>query len=54
MDTREIKAIIEALLFTWGDPLAIDDISEILEFNKLDIEIIEKGMVDDFIIIEED
>ena len=48
MDTREIKAIIEALLFTWGDPLAIDDISEILELNKEDIEIMLKEMIDDF------
>ena len=34
MDKREVKAIIEALLFIWGDPLSIKDISNILEIEE--------------------
>lgn len=48
MDEREIKAIIEALLFIWGDPLSIKDISKILETNKNQIEEILEEMQDDF------
>lgn len=31
MDEKKIKAIIEAMLFTWGEPLNINTISEVLE-----------------------
>ncbi len=31
MDKRELKSIIEALLFTWGDPLDIRDIAKIID-----------------------
>lgn len=48
MDKREIKSIIEALLFTWGDPLSIEDISSVLEFEKEKIKEILKEMIDDF------
>ena len=34
MDIREIKSIIESLLFTWGDPLNIKDISKILDVSE--------------------
>ncbi len=34
MDEREIKAIIEALLFVWGDPLSLNDISKIIEVEE--------------------
>ena len=34
MDIREIKSIIEGLLFIWGDPLTVDDLSDILELDK--------------------
>jgi segregation and condensation protein B len=33
-DVKEIKAIIEGLLFTAGEPLSIDDISDVLQFDK--------------------
>lgn len=48
MDKREIKAIIESLLFIWGDPLSIEDISEILEMDKDELQIILKEMMDEF------
>lgn len=48
MDSKEIKSIIEALLFTWGDPLSIEDISEVIELDKKKIEEVLKEMVDDF------
>ena len=34
MDIREIKSIIEGLLFIWGDPLTVEDLSDILELDK--------------------
>lgn len=48
MDIREIKSIIEALLFTWGDPLNIKDISKILNISERDISFIIKDMMDEF------
>lgn len=34
MDTKEIKGIIEGVLYIWGEPLSIDSLSEILELDK--------------------
>lgn len=48
MDLREIKSIIEALLFTWGDPLDISDIASILELKEKELELIIQEMIDDF------
>lgn len=48
MDTKELKSIIEALLFTWGDPLNISDIAGILEKDKNEIHKIIQEMTDDF------
>lgn len=48
MDTREIKSIIEALLFTWGDPLSLEDISDVIELDKKTLKEILSEMVDDF------
>lgn len=48
MDKREQKSIIEALLFTWGDPLSIKDISAILEIDKKQVEEILEDMIDEF------
>lgn len=48
MDNREIKSIIEALLFTWGDPLSIVDISDVLEMDKQSLHVIISEMIDDF------
>jgi len=48
MDDREIKSIIEALLFIWGDPLSLKDIAEVLELSKDEIEKNIKEMIDDF------
>ena len=48
MDNREVKSIIESLLFTWGDPLDIKDISNILEFNQKEVESILEEMINDF------
>lgn len=48
MDLRELKAIIEALLFTWGDPLDISDISSIVDIKEKELEPIIQEMIDDF------
>ncbi|WP_352417860.1 SMC-Scp complex subunit ScpB [Proteiniborus sp.] len=48
MDTREIKSIIEALLFTWGDPLSIEDISDVIELDINTVNNIVCEMIDDF------
>lgn len=47
MDDKEIKSIIESLLFTWGDPLDIKDISSILEISVSEASRIMKDLMDD-------
>ena len=48
MEEREIKSIIEALLFIWGDPLCIKDILDILEIEEKQIKEILDNMIDEF------
>lgn len=48
MDNREVKAIIEALLFTWGDPLDTRDLSTILGINEEKINNILEEMTQEF------
>ena len=48
MDIKEQKSIIEGLLFTWGDPLSVKDISRILELNKKETENILEKMIGEF------
>lgn len=48
MDKTEIKAIIEALLFMWGDPLNLKDISLILEIDEEEVRSIINEMIDEF------
>lgn len=48
MDDRELKSIIESLLFTWGDPLEIKDIASIVEVGEKELTIILQEMMDDF------
>ncbi|MBU5426638.1 SMC-Scp complex subunit ScpB [Tissierella pigra] len=48
MDSKELKSIIEALLFTWGDPLEIKDIASILELDKEEVGTIMSEMIDEF------
>lgn len=48
MEEKEIKAIIESLLFIWGDPLSLKDISNILEMEEKKIEKILEEMMDEF------
>ena len=48
MDNREIKSIIEGLLFTWGDPLELKDLSSVLEMEISELEDIMKELIDDF------
>jgi len=48
LEEREIKAIIEALLFIWGEPLSIKDISHILEIDEKRAKSIMQEMIDDF------
>lgn len=47
MDKEEIKSIIEGLLFTWGDPLSIEDIAIVLEMNSEDLSPIIKELMDE-------
>ncbi len=47
MDDKEIKSIIESLLFTWGDPLDIKDIASILEISVPESSRIMKDLMDD-------
>ena len=48
MDERELKAIIEALLFVWGEPLSLKDISSILGIDEKQAEGILDNMIDEF------
>lgn len=48
MDKRELKSIIEGLLFTWGDPLSVKDISSVLDMNKKETESILEDMIEEF------
>lgn len=48
MDIREIKAIIEALLFTWGDSLNLEDISNIIELDMVETQEILSELIDEF------
>lgn len=48
MDIREIKSIIEGLLFVWGDPLTVEDISNILELDKEEVTKLMDEIMDDF------
>lgn len=43
-----MKSIIEALLFTWGDPLEGSDISSVLEIPKKEVEEIMEELIDEF------
>lgn len=44
----ETKGIIEALLFTWGDPLDLKSISSILEVEEIIVENVLEEMIDEF------
>lgn len=48
MDNRELKSIIEALLFTWGDPLELKDIASILEIDESEAEKLLNEMISEF------
>lgn len=48
MDIRELKSIIESLLFTWGDPLDIKDISSIVEVKEDELSKVMQEMIDEF------
>lgn len=45
---KETKGIIEALLFTWGDPLDLKSISSILELDEIIVENILEEMIEEF------
>lgn len=47
MDTREIKSIVVGLLFTWGDPLDLKDISAVMEMSEKEMEPIIKELIDE-------
>ncbi len=48
MNEEQIKSIIEALLFSWSDPLSLKDIAKVLELDDKRVTEILKEMMDDF------
>ncbi len=48
MDKREIKSIIESLLFIWGEPLSLKDISNIMDIREKELEPLINEMIDEF------
>lgn len=48
MNKREIKAIIESLLYIWGEPLSLKDLSDVLELEKKDVKEMINEMISDF------
>ena len=48
MEAKEIKSIVEAMLFTWGDPLELNDMASILEIDKEELEKTMDDMIDEF------
>lgn len=48
MENKELKSIIEALLFTWGDPLELKDIASIIEKKENEVEKIIDEMINEF------
>ncbi len=48
MEKKEIKSIVEAMLFTWGDPLELKEIASIIDLNEKELEPIIDEMMDEF------
>lgn len=48
MENRKLKSIIEALLFTWGDPLELKDIASIIEKEESQVEKLLEEMISEF------
>ncbi len=48
MEIKEIEAVIEALLFAWGEPLSLDKIAEIIEVDKKTTKHIMNNLLSDF------
>lgn len=48
MDEKEMKSVIEALLFIWGDPLSLKDISTIVELDNKETQKLLQEMMDEF------
>ena len=48
IDIKEAKAIIEALLFTAGEALSLDDISRVIQLDKKSIKVMIDEMIDEF------
>ncbi|TJX16264.1 SMC-Scp complex subunit ScpB [Tissierella creatinini] len=47
MDHKQMKSIIIGLLFTWGDPLELKDISSVLEIAEKEVEEVIKELMDE-------
>ncbi|WP_425448680.1 SMC-Scp complex subunit ScpB [Dethiothermospora halolimnae] len=48
MDKREVKSVIEALLFVWGEPLEIKEISTVLDLDKKYLKEVLDEMINEF------
>ena len=47
MDRREIKSIVESILFVWSEPIHIDELMSIIEQDKRTTREIIKEMQDE-------
>lgn len=48
MNKNKLKGIVEGLLFTWGDPLHVNEIKKIIGLNKKETEEIIYDLIDDY------
>lgn len=48
MEKKEIKSIVEAMLFTWGDPLELKEIAAIIDLDEKELEALIDEMIDEF------
>lgn len=48
MEEKEIKSIVESMLFIWGDPLEIKDMASILDIDEKRLEKIIDEMIGEF------
>lgn len=48
MEKKEAKSIVEAMLFTWGDPLELKEMASIIDMNEKELDLLMDEMIDEF------
>ncbi len=48
MEDKDIKKVIESILFTWGDPLELNEISKIVNIKRKKCEELLEEMIEEF------